>query len=263
MSVTIGGISLPGILLDIEIRVDRNITWVPITGAAPCGIPLWITAGAERDIVELSFSALVDGPTGSQIEASLPPAQGNNPVTLMLTGSLARQPIPGFGAYANGAWTFSNVTILSPPDPQGRKVLGIDQWEYRFRCSFLAQGNERVTTPTSTLMPSIVGAQFATYEIQDQSEGFQPLPVASPVYRNNQHGKSRDVTINLRGLTPAQMESAQGWYRAVRAQAVSVSLAMPFAPNLSGTAMMVLREMRHRQGTALMWDGEIEATIWA
>lgn len=258
---SIGGITFPGIQRDLEVDIDRSIYWTPIAGGAPVGIPLWLTAGAERDIVRLTFTVWVDGATAAQFESALPPAAGSNPVTLVLPGDATVQPIPGFGVLAGNSWTFSNVTILTVPESLGRKNVGLDLYGYRFKCSFLARDNERTTTPTDTTVPAIVAHKFAAHQIQDPSEAFQPLPVASPVYARAQEGARMDSTIALDHLRHSEAEAVSRWFRAVRASKVTITAAAPFGPNQANTVSVILRELGFRRGPGLGWDAELGISL--
>lgn len=257
-----GAINFDGIEWDLEMTVDRLITWKNVIGGAPRAIPMWNSGGAEHDIAHAKFTMWGPSSVGALMEPYMPPRGGTGHTFSMYLPSQ----IPGWAQWDGSRWVISTATNLSPIESMGRKGPLADLFGYRFDLSWTSGAggtaiNERGSVvPTSTAVPAVVARRFAAHQIQDPSRSAQPLPILSPTYAGVKHAARLDATIALDHLTPAEADSVVMWFRAIRAQTFTIATAKTFGPTDAGGSTCVVTDMKLHRGSGWWYDIELSLT---
>lgn len=257
-----GAVNFDGIEWDLEMTVDRLITWKNVVGGAPRAIPMWNSGGAEHDIAHAKFTVWVPASVGALLEPYMPPRGGTGYTLALHFPSL----FPGFGSWDGTYWGIYGVTPVSPIESMGRKAPIVDLFGYRFDVSWTSGAgatgvNERNgVIPTSTSVPAVVSRRFSAHQIQDMSRAAQPLPTLSPAIKGVKHDARLDATIALDHLTPAEADAVVMWFRAIRAQTFTISTARIFGPTDAGGSTCVVTDMKLHRGAGWWYDIELSLT---
>ena len=267
---SLGNAGYDGNERDLNMVVDRSITWTDTTGGItdPCSI--WTGARTlANDMVDMRFTAWLKGMDAAVLEAFLPPYAGANSFDLHLPGAASVAAIPGFGTWDGSTWIIKKCTMNKPVECLGQKGPVVDLWGYRFDIHFAGGGasfpmdyNERggMTPTPNTTPPAILSTKFMAHQIQDYSRSFRPLPLNFP-FAGVKHGRRRDGRMALDHLSIAEMDVLVLWYRSIGGDPFSLTSVQPFGPGQPNTCQALARGIEINRVSG-WWEASLDLTLY-
>ena len=264
----VAGVSLFGAPFDgfergYSCTVMRNINWVPSIGGTQQGIPV---APAAFDAWEIDAELWIDEDRAEAFEAVFPPYGTPTSNSIVVPPRFGTNTFAGLApqSSSSGGDTYVNAELVSC-ESQGRKGPRLNLIGYRivFRlyCNSAGVETNPATTPTTTA-PDWLNQKFTAHQIQDWSaQGVVAEGTAGPSdnYRPVQHGRRRDINMNLDHLSQDRVDNLVAWYRGVRHSKATISIDR--GPTGQGGVTVKLVDLKLQRTAAGLWDGTLEMSV--
>lgn len=261
MAFSLFGATFRGFDRGMTVKIQRPITVKQSIGGSVRLIPY---ADARFDAWEVEAELWVSGAQAQSLEAVVPPYGIPNDQFLRLPRRAGANTFPGLAPFGDsGTYDLYFCEQATSFESMGRKAPKVDLYGYKIGLRLFSHvdgGIDNIATTPTTTAPTWLQRKFAAHQIQDWSatdrSGSAAYGQATPLYV--QHGRRRDVNLNLDHMDQTRADQLVAYFRGVRHNTTSVQIDN--GPNGVQTVSVYLAGLElHRQG--LLWDGTLEMVL--